>query len=234
MLQVLAGYDAADPACSQRPVNDYVTPLGRGIRGLRVGVPRAYFFEGVEPEVGAAFEASLRELEKLGATVRDVEIPGIHTAWAFMAILLSEAFAYHERDVRERAHLYGDVLRERLQAGGLIAAAEYVQAQRLRSRLRAEVNDVLRSVDVLATPTMTATATPFAKIFDPDFGFPKSNTAPFNFTGLPALALPCGFSSSGLPISLQLAGRAFEEATVLRAGHAYERATDWHTRRPPV
>jgi aspartyl-tRNA(Asn)/glutamyl-tRNA(Gln) amidotransferase subunit A len=215
-------------------VDDYVSGLGRSIRGLRVGVPRAYFFDGVDPELGAAFEASMRTLEKLGATVREVVIPSIDTAWAFLIILLTEAFAYHERDLRERPQLYGEVLRERFQAGGLIAAGEYVQAQRLRSRLRVEMNDALKTVDVLATPTMLGPATPFAKVFDPSFGVPKSNTAPFNFTGLPALALPCGFSSSGLPLSLQIAGRAFEEATVLRAGHAYEQATDWHTRRPSV
>jgi aspartyl-tRNA(Asn)/glutamyl-tRNA(Gln) amidotransferase subunit A len=161
-------------------------------------------------------------------------IPSIDAAWAFLVILLTEAFAYHERDLRERPQLYGDVLRERFQAGGLITAGEYVQAQRLRSRLRAEMNDTLKTVDVLATPTMLGPATPFAKAFDPSFGVPKSNTGPFNVTGLPALALPCGFASSGLPLSLQIAGRAFEEATVLRVGHAYEQATDWHTRRPPV
>jgi aspartyl-tRNA(Asn)/glutamyl-tRNA(Gln) amidotransferase subunit A len=234
MLQVLAGHDPADPASSQAPVDDYVTGLGRTIRGLRVGIPRAYFFDGIEPEVGAAFETSMRTLEKLGATVSEVVIPSIDTAWAFMAIVLAEAFAYHERDLRERPQLYGDVLRERFQAGGLITAGEYVQAQRLRSRLRAEMSEVLKTVDVLATPTMTGPATPFARAFDPNFGFPKSNMAPFNFTGLPALALPGGFSSSGLPLSLQIAGRAFEEATVLRVGHAYEQATEWHTRRPPV
>jgi aspartyl-tRNA(Asn)/glutamyl-tRNA(Gln) amidotransferase subunit A len=234
MLQTLAGHDPADPACSTRPVDDYVTPLGQGIRGLRVGVPRAYFFDGADPEVNAAFEAAMATLGTLGATVREVEIPSIRTAPAFMAILLSEAFAYHERDIRERPQLYGEMLRERFQAGGLITGGEYVQAQRLRSRLRAEMNEVLKTVDVLATPTMIGPATSFAKAYDPAFGFPRSNMAPFNATGLPALALPCGFSSSGLPLSLQLAGRAFEEATVLRAGHAYERATEWHTRRPPV
>jgi aspartyl-tRNA(Asn)/glutamyl-tRNA(Gln) amidotransferase subunit A len=87
---------------------------------------------------------------------------------------------------------------------------------------------------VLATPTSPKPATPFALAYDPDFGFPRSNMPPFNITGLPALALPCGFSASGLPLSLQLAGRAFEEALVLRVGYAYERATAWHTRRPPV
>jgi aspartyl-tRNA(Asn)/glutamyl-tRNA(Gln) amidotransferase subunit A len=234
MLQALAGHDPADPASSRAPVDDYVGGLGRTIRGLRVGIPRAYFFDGVDPELGAAFEASMRTLEALGATVREVVIPSIDTAWAFLVILLAEAFAYHERDLRERPELYGDVLRERFQAGGLITAAEYVQAQRLRSRLRTEMNEALTTVDVLATPTMLGPATPFAKAFDPSFGVPKSNTAPFNVTGLPALAVPCGFSSSGLPLSLQLAGRAFEEATVLRVGHAYQQATDWHTRRPPV
>jgi aspartyl-tRNA(Asn)/glutamyl-tRNA(Gln) amidotransferase subunit A len=234
MLQALAGHDPADPASSPAPVDDYVSGLGRTIRGLRVGVPRAYFFDGVDAEVGAAFETSMRTLEKLGAEVREVVIPSIDTAWAFMAILLAEAFAYHERDLRERPQLYGEVLRERFQAGGLITGSEYVQAQRLRARLRAEMNDVLRTVDVLATPTMAGPAMSFAKVFDPNLGFPKSNMAPFNFTGLPALAVPCGFSSSGLPLSLQIAGRAFEEATVLRVGHAYEQATEWHTRRPPV
>jgi aspartyl-tRNA(Asn)/glutamyl-tRNA(Gln) amidotransferase subunit A len=234
MLQAMAGHDPLDPASSREPVGDYLASLGAGIRGLRVGVPRAYFFDGLDPEVGAAFEASLRELEKQGATVRDVEIPSIQTTPAFMVILLAEAWAYHERDLRERRHLYGDVLRERFMAGGLLSAGEYVQAQRLRSRLCADTNEVLKSVDVLATPTQTGPATPFAKAFDPDFGFPKSNMPPFNMTGLPALAVPNGFSRSGLPLSLQIAGRAFDEATVLRVGHAYERATEWHTRRPAV
>jgi len=89
-------------------------------------------------------------------------------------------------------------------------------------------------VDVLATPTAVKPATPFAQAQNPDFGFPRSNMPPFNLTGLPTLALPCGFSSSGLPLSFQLSGRAFEEGTVLRVGHAYEQATEWHTRRPPV
>jgi aspartyl-tRNA(Asn)/glutamyl-tRNA(Gln) amidotransferase subunit A len=234
MLQVLAGHDPADPASSPRPVDDYLTPLRQGVRGLRVGVPRAYFFDGVDPEGAAAFEQAMRALEQLGATVREVEIPSIHTAPAFMVILLAEAFAYHERDLRERPGLFGDVLRERFQAGGLLTAGEYVQAQRLRARLRADMNDVLKTVDVLATTPMLGPAPSFAKAFDPAFGFPKSNTAPFNVTGLPALALPCGFTAKGLPLSLQLAGRAFDEATVLRVGHAYEQATDWHTRRPPV
>src|SRR5881296_3253116 len=234
MLQALAGHDPADPASSREPVADYLVPLGQGIRGLRVGVPRAYFFEGVDAEVEKAFEEALATLRDLGATVTDVEIPSIQTSWAFLAILMAEAFAYHERDVRAHPELYGDVLRERVLAGGLILGSEYVQAQRLRSRLHAEMLEVLGRVDVLATPTTPKPAPTFAAVWDPSFGFPKSNMPPFNMTGVPALAVPCGVSSEGLPLSLQIAGRPFDEATVLRVGHAYERATEWHRRRPRI
>jgi aspartyl-tRNA(Asn)/glutamyl-tRNA(Gln) amidotransferase subunit A len=236
LLGALAGHDAADPASSRAPVGDYLGQLTRGIQGLRVGVPRAYFLDGVQPEVAAAFERALATLRELGASVADVEIPSIWTAPAYMAILLAEAFAYHERDLRERPHLYGEGLREKLLAGGVFSGAEYVQAQRLRARLQAEMLEVLGRVDVLATPAMPSPALPFSVVQDPDlpYPFPRSLTSPFNMAGLPALALPCGFSASGLPLSLQLAGRPFDEATVLRAGQAYEQATEWHRRRPPV
>src|SRR3989454_718715 len=117
VLQALAGYDSADAASSREPVADYLVPLGQGIRGLRVGVPRAYFFEGVDAEVEKAFEEALATLRDLGATVTDVEIPSIQTSWAFLAILMAEAFAYHERDVRGHPELYGDVLRGRPHPG---------------------------------------------------------------------------------------------------------------------
>jgi aspartyl-tRNA(Asn)/glutamyl-tRNA(Gln) amidotransferase subunit A len=234
LMQALAAHDPADPASSHAPVGDYVSGIGQGIRGLRIGVPRAYFHDGINPEVAAAFEAAVGQLRSLGAVVRDVEIPSIHDVPSFMVIMLSEAYAYHERDLRTRPELFGDVLREKLMIGGLLTSSEYVQAQRARARLRAEVADVMREVDLLASPTAIVPAPPFSQVFDPDFPFARSNMPPFNLTGLPALALPCGFSASGLPLSLQLAGRPFDEATVLRAGHAYEQATEWHRRRPPV
>jgi aspartyl-tRNA(Asn)/glutamyl-tRNA(Gln) amidotransferase subunit A len=234
MLQALAGHDPADPASMREPVPDYAAALGQGIRGLRVGVPRDYFFHDVKPEVAGAFESAMETLRRLGAEARDVSIPSIWTAPAFMVILLAEAFAYHARDLRERPELYGLVLREKLMAGALFTGDEYVQAQRLRSRLREDMHRALAQVDVLATPTTPGTAPAFATVLDPDFPFARSNMAPFNMTGLPALALPCGFAPNGLPISLQLAGRPFDEATVLRAGHAYEQATEWHRRRPPI
>ena len=234
LLQPLAGHDPLDPASSSAPVDDYLAPLARDIRGMKIGVPRAYFFEGLDPEVERAFEEALATLRRLGAEVRDVQIPSIGATPAFLLILMAEAFAYHERDLREHPELYGEVLRERIMAGALITASEYMQAQRIRSQICSETAEVLKSVDVLATPTALKPATPFAQAYDPEFGFPRSNMPPFNLTGSPTLALPCGFSSSGLPLSLQLAGRPFEEGTVLQIGHAYERATQWHTRRPPV
>ena len=233
-LQALAGHDPLDPASSRAPVSDYVAPLGRSIRGMAIGVPsRDFFLEGADPEVAAAFETAVATLRSLGADVRDVEIPHIWDSPSFMVIMASEAFAYHERDLRERPERYGDLLRERLLHGGLYTGAEYVQAMRLRERLRREMRDVLRTVELLATPTAPKPAPTFATAYDTGVGFPRSNMPPFNLSGLPALALPCGFTSGGLPISLQLAGRPFDEATVLRAGHAYEQATDWHRRRAP-
>jgi aspartyl-tRNA(Asn)/glutamyl-tRNA(Gln) amidotransferase subunit A len=234
LMQPLAGHDPLDPASSLAPVDDYTAQLGRDVRGLRIGVVRNYFFEGVDPEVERAFEEAMATLRRLGADVRDVQIPSLKATHSFLLILLAEAYAYHERDLREHPELYGDVLRERFMAGALVTAAEYVQAQRIRSEICREAAEVLRDVDVLATPTSPKPATPFPQAYDPEFGFPRSNMPPFNITGSPTLALPCGFSASGLPLSLQLAGRPFDEATVLRVGHAYEQATSWHTRRPPV
>jgi aspartyl-tRNA(Asn)/glutamyl-tRNA(Gln) amidotransferase subunit A len=235
LLQALAGHDPLDPASSRAPVADYLATLGQSIRGLKIGVPaRDFFLDGAHPEVVGAFDESLTTLRNLGADVRDVAIPHMWDSPSFMVIMASEAFAYHERDLRERPDAYGDLLRERLMHGGLYTGSEYVQAMRLRERLRREMLDALRTVDLFATPTSPKPAPTFEMMWDPTAGFPRSNTPPFNLSGLPALALPCGFSTGGLPISLQLAGRPFDEATVLRAGHAYEQATDWHTRRPPV
>src|SRR5215471_15776492 len=234
LLQAMAGHDPADPASSHAPVDDYLAPLGRDIRGVKIGVPRTYFFDDIDPEVAQAFEEALTTLRGLGAEVRDVTIPSLHTTPSFFLIVAAEAFAYHEHDIRAHPELYGDGLRERILTGALVTAAEYTQAQRLRAQLCSEMAEVLQDVDIIATPTTPTPATSFARAQDPELAFPRSNTAPFNCTGLPTLALPCGFTASGLPLSLQLAGRPFAEGMVLRVGHAYEQATPWHARRPPV
>ena len=234
LLQAIAGHDAADPASSTRPVDDYVGALDGNVRGLRIGVPRNYFFEDADTDNVRAFEDALGTLRKLGADVRDLQIPAFNLSRSFMLIMLSEAFAYHEQDLRLHPELYGEMLRERLLTGALVTGPEYVQAQRVRMQICADVAEVMKTVDVLATPTTPKTAPTFKTMYDPELAFPRTNMPPFNLTGQPTLALPCGLSASGLTLSLQLSGRAFEEATVLRLGHAYQRATDWHTRRPPV
>ena len=234
LLQGMAGHDARDPASSTHPVDDYVGALEGDVRGLRIGVPRNYFFEDADADLVQEFERALDDLRKLGAEVRDITIPSFNASRSFFLILVTEAFAYHEQDLRTRPELYGEVLRERIMSGALVTASEYVQAQRIRMQICADVAEVMKTVDVLAAPTSPKPATPFKTAYDPELAFPRSNMPPFNLTGQPTLAVPCGFAKSGLPVSMQLAGRAFEETTVLRLGHAYQRATDWHTRRPPV
>jgi aspartyl-tRNA(Asn)/glutamyl-tRNA(Gln) amidotransferase subunit A len=235
MLQVLAGYDVDDSASSERPVEDYLRTLRRGVLGLKVGVPRMYFLEDVAPEVERAFEAAVNVFRRLGASViDDIEIPHIRVTPVVMVIMMAEAFAYHQRDLQRNAALYGDVVRERLLAGGLLTGTEYIQAQRLRAQLRVDLLRALDGVDVLVTPGNRRPAPLVTVARDPTTPFPHGNTAPFNMSGLPALVVPCGFTKDDLPISLQIVGRPFDEATVLRAGHSYEQATEWARRRPPV
>lgn len=234
LLQAMAGHDPLDPASSTRPVDDYVGALEGGVKGLRIGVPRNYFFMDVDPEIKQAFEDALGVLRKLGAEVRDLTIPAFDLARSFFLILVAEAYAYHEHDLKAKPELYGDVLRERMLSGALVTASEYVQAQRVRMQTCAEVAEAMKTVDVLATPTTLTPAPSFKASYDVTLAFPRSNMGPFNLTGQPTLGLPMGFSKSGLPLGFQLSGRAFEETTVFRLGHAYQKATDWHTRRPPV
>ena len=235
LLGVIAGYDARDPASTDVPVGDYLGGLEEGARGLRVGLPRRYFFEQVEPQVQAAVEEAARTLQSEGAAVRDIEIEEIELAGPLGAtILASEASAYHQRWLRERPDDYGEDVRLRLTAGELYPAAAYINAQRMRGRVRDSFLRTLADVDVLLAPATPITAPPIQG-FTTEFRVNLTRfTTPINLIGLPSLSVPCGFDSSGLPVGMQLIGRPFEEALVVRAGRAYERATDWHTRRPPV
>ncbi len=234
MLTAMAGYDPKDPASAQVPTEDFTTPLGSSIRGLRVGVLRSWYEDGCEPGVVSAVDAALEVLAGLGAVVSDVELPHIQLAKCSPAIMLSEAYAYHAADLAETPELYAAALRNRLTSGALFLAHEYVNAQRARQILKEEAAVVLKQVDVLATPTTAKTATPFATAYEEAWRRGPSYTSLYNLTGLPALSVPCGFDEGGLPIGLQIAGRPFDEATVLQVGHAYERAVGWHTRHPAV
>jgi aspartyl-tRNA(Asn)/glutamyl-tRNA(Gln) amidotransferase subunit A len=232
-LQILAGHDASDPGSADLPVPDYAAALGAGIAGLTIGYVRAFHANGADPEMADGLDAAMAAFERLGAKVIEVTLPPMRLFQACArAISGAEAFSVHEQDLRTRPELYARVTRERLMLGAYVTAADYVQAQRLRRELTALVDEALRGVDVLATAAILA---PAPRLDDVETGPWRSNppiTTPFNITGHPALSLCCGFSKSGLPLALQLAGRAFDEATLLRAGHAYEQATPWRERRP--
>ena len=240
LLAVLAGPDAADPSSRALPVPDYVAGLAAPVRGLRVGLLREHV-EQADAEVAAAVTEAVRVLAGLGCTVREVALPraryGLATSYA---VLSPEALAYHEPLLRRYAGLYAPDVRRRLAVGGFLTATDYLKGQRARGLIREEIDGVLGGVDCLLSPTLPVAAPP-ATAAEVRIGDRTESTrlALTSFTrilnlgGHPAVALPCGFSREGLPLSLQIAGRAFEEGTVLRLAAAYEGATEWHRRRPP-
>jgi aspartyl-tRNA(Asn)/glutamyl-tRNA(Gln) amidotransferase subunit A len=237
LLKVMAGYDARDPTAAQAPVPDYPAALTGQIQGLRIGVPTAYFFDAPEldPEVKSAVLEGIEVLRRAGAVVREVTIPHVEVAKnANNMIWASEAFAYHQEDLRTRWELYGRYTRTMIARGALFNGPDYIQAQRVRAYFKKAVAAVMADLDVLITPTST---TPAEKIADMDMQrrlLGASFTGVWNLIGLPALALPCGFSSTELPLSMQIVGKAFDEATVLRVGDAYQQSIDWHLRVPPI
>ncbi|MSQ28329.1 MAG: amidase [Dehalococcoidia bacterium] len=239
-LSAMAGYDARDPASADQPVPDFVRGIGDVVRGLRVGVVRDYFFRNLDPEVAAAVEAAATVLAKAGATVSEVAFPlAAHSSVINQPVMLSEAATYHQGLLRKHWDMYSPMVRGRLTPGFAVTATMYLNGQRARALLTRQALDLLSQVDVLLTPTEPVGA---PRIGDDTLNIEGRTegvvnamtrlTRPFNLTGLPAVSLPCGFTSEGLPIGLQLAGRPWDEATVLRAAHAFEQATDWHTRRP--
>ncbi len=235
VLQAIAGHDPLDGSSADEPVPDYVGPLRDGISGLRIGVPEQFFFENLDGAVQKAVRDAITTLSELGAVVVEVALPYVaEIPGAVTAIMLPEALAYHQKWMSERPEDYGDDVRYRLEMGATYLALHYVQAQRLRElAVQSWREQVFSQVDLLVTPT---TPLPAARIDDGSLQVTFNLirfTNPINFLGLPAISVPCGFSHEGLPIGLQLIGRWWDEATVLRAAHTYEQATSWHNRRPP-
>jgi aspartyl-tRNA(Asn)/glutamyl-tRNA(Gln) amidotransferase subunit A len=239
ILQAIAGFDPEDPASIDHPVDDYASRIGDGVRGLRVGVPTNFFFdeEAVDAEVAAAARAAVEVLRGLGAVVREVEVPDVvRGARANGTILIADAAAYHDENLREHADAIQQTVLARLQNGASITGPAYARARRTQAEFQAALRRLFREIDLLAAPTTPVTAQPFPE--DGDVAAASSaltrHTGPFNIAGLPSISVPCGFSSEGLPMGMMLTGRWWEEALVLRAAHAYQGATDWHARRPPV
>ena len=241
-MNVIAGHDTNDVASAAVDVPDYTTALTGEVRGLRIGVPREYFDVPLDPQVVQAVRDALGLLESMGAVVTEVPFPMFPQAPAISTpILMAEAAAYHRDLLAEDIDKLDPPVRLRLEAGLLISAADYLRAQQTRSIFNREVRQLLREVDLLAGPTVPVTAPKLlsteVQVGEKSVGAASAlmqYTRPFNITGFPAISIPCGFSGAGLPIALQLAGRPFDELTVLRAAHAYEQATEWHQRRPPI
>jgi len=236
VLQAIAGYDAADITSVDIPVADYVGSLQQGVKALRVGVPRKYFFDDLDPEVCSAIEHALHRIETLVGQVKEVElaVPTDRTVQA------AESYAYHAENVANKTDLYQAETLRRLRTGEAISAADYIRRRRELEEARRNIGRVFADVDVLVTPTMPMPAPAIADLkANPDELRPAElkllrNTRPFNVWGLPAISVPSGFTQSGLPIGLQIAGPHWREDLVLRLAHAYEQATAWHKRQCSV
>jgi len=239
MLEVIAGYDPADPCTVNVPVPSMTAGLDGTLAGVRIGIPRDYFFTAPEldAEVKASVLAAVEAMHDAGATVVDVDLPYTESAAVAQRVTISaEAYAYHERDLQERPELYGMHTRLRLLHGMMYTAADFVQAQRVRSVVRDAWTAAMvhRAVDVLITPTATAIAPRFAGYDGMKVDTSPSFTGVWNLVGFPALSVGCGFSKEGLPIGMQIVGAPFTEPTIFCVGDAYQRITDWHTRVPDV
>jgi aspartyl-tRNA(Asn)/glutamyl-tRNA(Gln) amidotransferase subunit A len=258
VLEAIAGNDPADSTSSPRPVDSYFPALDAGVRGLRLGLPREYFVEGMQPEVEAGVRAAVRELERLGATVEPVSLP--HTEYAistYYLIATAEASSNLARydGIRyglrrpganlgetyeaTRAAGFGTEVKRRIMLGTYALSAGYYdayygKAQQVRTLIRRDFGDALARCDALVTPVAPTTAFRLGEKTDDPLTMYLSDifTISVNLAGLPALVVPCGQDAAGLPIGLQIIGRPFDEATILRVGHTYEQATDWHRRRP--
>lgn len=232
VLAALVGHDPHDPASVAAPATDHRPGPGTDLTGLRVGVPNNYYFDRVDPEVEAAVRRAIERLEGLGARLVDVEIPMTrYIRAAHWGLMVPEASAYHERTLRVVPDLYGTDVRVLLEAGELMTAGDYLRAQRARTLMGRAWRDVLEAVDLIAAPTVPITAVESGRT-EVTWGDGSVEgvadayvrlSAPANLTGVPALSVPVGLDSAGLPIGMQLMGRPFGEATLLRAGHAFER-----------
>ena len=234
ILNAIVGHDPADPGSADVPVDDYTSALGRDLRGLRVGLPRDPLWQRCDDEVVATCETALGVLQEQGAVVSDVETPllsEVRSARQFN-IITAEAAAYHEAWLRKHPDRYSDSVRRTLEAGLAAPATAYINDQRFRTQMVEETRRVMREVDVLVSPATASTAPTIAA------GDPRAElgrlAAPYDLTGVPSISVPCGFDSNGLPIGLMIGGRHFDEVTVCRVAHAYEQATDWHNKRPPI
>jgi aspartyl-tRNA(Asn)/glutamyl-tRNA(Gln) amidotransferase subunit A len=242
ILQVVSGADHLDPTAINRPPADFVAQIDFGVRGLRLGVLAPQPTERLQTDVLASLTAAYRVLADAGAELVEVTLPDLtEVRAACWTIMRAEAAEYHRPHLRNRPDELHPAVRTLIEGGEFIPATEYVHAQRVRSKVAADVRTALSGVDALLLPALAMSAYPIGQKtvdlggYEEDVLSAMTRYTPlFNLTGHPALVLPCGFSQAGMPISMQIVGKAFDEAMVLRVAHAYECLTEWHRRRPPM
>ncbi|MGC2415508.1 MAG: amidase [Stellaceae bacterium] len=237
MLQAMAGHDTADPGSANVPIPDYRAALAGGARGLRIGLVRHFYERDNEANAATkdAIAAAAQTYEGLGCTVRELTLSPLPD-WAAcgMAIMQCEAYAIHEANLRTRFTDYGEIFRDRMALAGLVTGADYVQALRRRRELVVELDHAMEGLDLVMTAAAPSEAPKIDEV--PKFAILErpSLTIAFNVTGSPAMSVCCGYTDAGLPLSFQIVGKRFADATVLRAAHAYEVATPWRGRRPAL
>ena len=227
-LQVIAGYDPLDPSSADVPVPDFRSGLERGVDGLRLGVPRAFFetHSQLSADARSAIDRTLALLRENGATVEDVSLPDYALFHSCNRVIMNaEAYALHKPHLQQRLADFGEITARRFIAGLSITASEYLDALRLRRRLTSEVDRVLDRYDAFVTAVSLATAPRFDT--QAHAAAWPLQSSPFNLTGHPAMSVPVGLGGDGLPLAVQIIGRAFDEATVLRVGRAIERLSGW-------
>ena len=244
LLGLLAGRDSLDPTSSPHRVEDFSAALGKPLRKFRLGRAREYFWSKLDGEVRQAAEAAIHDMEKHGATVSEISLPHIsESPDAATNMALAETRYGHEMAGYFPAHAgeYSDEVRQRIEAGGKVVATQYLAGLDLQRRLRAEFDAAFQQVDAIVAPTASISAPPIGQDHAEVDGDELPLRAallgmnrPANFTGHPAISVPCGFTREGLPIGLQLIGRSFDESTLLRIALVYERAHDWRARHPPL
>ncbi len=261
LLKAIAGHDPMDSTSADLPVPDYEAALAGDVKGLRIGIPREYFVAGTDPEVEAAVRAAIRVLEGAGAVAEEVRLP--HTEYAvatYYLVATAEAssnlarydgvkYGLRAPDAKDLISMtsqtrragFGPEVKRRIMLGTYALSAGYydayyLKALKVRTLIRRDFEEAFRRCDVIFTPTSPTAAFRFGeKTEDPlQMYLADIFTIPCNLAGLPGISVPCGFTRAGLPIGLQILGKPFGEATVLRAAHTYEQATGWHTRRPPL
>ena len=240
LLQAIAGYDPQEITSVRMDVPNYAAALRGRPASIRVGVARDFFFEKLDPEVESAVNRALAVLEKLTGSVRDVEISARGQEDLRATVRAAEAYAYHAEYVAKSPELYQPETLGRIRTGATIDTVTYIRGRQQLDKTRRSIGEIFRTVDAIVTPTCPVNPPAIAEIGPDRNGSPDfmarniQDTSPFNVYGWPTISVPCGFTASGIPIGLQISAPSGADSLVLQLAHAYEQATDWHKRRPPI